>query len=57
LDQKSTYADRKYILSDLKHAKQLTVEYGFTEIDVTGRAVEETASLIRSMLYDRFGDL
>ena len=57
LGQKSNYADRNYILSDLKHAQRLSVEYGFTEIDVTGRAVEETASLIRSMLYDRFGDM
>ena len=54
---KSTYADRKYILNDLQHAKQISAQYGFTEIDVTGRAVEETASLIRSFLYDRFGDI
>lgn len=46
--KKSTYADRKYIINDLTHAKQ---------IDVTGRAVEETASLIQSYLYDRFGDI
>jgi regulator of PEP synthase PpsR (kinase-PPPase family) len=55
--KQSTYADRTYIRNDLKHAKQLSAQYGFTEIDVTGRAVEETASLIRSYLYDRFGDL
>lgn len=54
---KSTYADRKYIINDLTHAKQISAQYGFTEIDVTGRAVEETASLIRSYLYDRFGDI
>jgi regulator of PEP synthase PpsR (kinase-PPPase family) len=53
----SNYADRKYIRNDLKHAQCLAVEHGFTEIDVTGRAVEETASLIRSMLYNRFGDM
>jgi hypothetical protein len=55
--KKSTYADRKYIINDLTHAKQISAQYGFTEIDVTGRAVEETASLIRSYLYDRFGDI
>ena len=54
---KSTYADRRYLLADLKNARQISVQYDFTEIDVTGRAVEETASLVRSLLNDRFGDL
>jgi [pyruvate, phosphate dikinase]-phosphate phosphotransferase / [pyruvate, phosphate dikinase] kinase len=55
--RKSTYADRQYLLADLKNARQIALEHDFTEIDVTGRAVEETASLVRSLLNDRFGDL
>jgi [pyruvate, phosphate dikinase]-phosphate phosphotransferase / [pyruvate, phosphate dikinase] kinase len=55
--QRSTYADRQYLLADLKNARQIALEHDFTEIDVTGRAVEETASLVRSLLNDRFGDL
>jgi [pyruvate, phosphate dikinase]-phosphate phosphotransferase / [pyruvate, phosphate dikinase] kinase len=54
---KNTYADRTYLLADLQNARLIAAQYGFTEIDVTGRAVEETASLIRSLLYERFGDL
>lgn len=50
------YADRQYLLADLNHARQIALEHDFTEIDVTGRAVEETASLVRSLLNDRFGE-
>jgi regulator of PEP synthase PpsR (kinase-PPPase family) len=53
--QKSNYADRAYLLNDLKHARTLaTTTQGWTEIDVTGRAVEETASYIVELLNDRF---
>ena len=52
--QPSTYADRDYLMRDLRSAKQLAAKQNFTEIDVTGRAVEETASLICSMLNERF---
>eukprot|EP00957_Ditylum_brightwellii_P039012 2948901-Ditylum_brightwellii.AAC.1 len=40
---KSNYADRNYIMKDLKHVRDLSMEHGWTQIDVTGRAVEETA--------------
>jgi len=52
--QKSNYADRAYLLNDLKHARALATAQGWTEIDVTGRAVEETASYIVELLNDRF---
>ncbi|KAL7581030.1 hypothetical protein ACA910_005836 [Epithemia clementina (nom. ined.)] len=51
---RSTYADPEYLKRDLEHAKQLASEHGFTEIDVTGRAVEETASVISALLNRRF---
>lgn len=53
-DQHSTYADKDYLMRDLRSAKQLAAKYNFTEIDVTGRAVEETASIISSILNERF---
>jgi regulator of PEP synthase PpsR (kinase-PPPase family) len=51
---KSNYADRAYLLNDLKHARALATSQGWTEIDVTGRAVEETASYIVESLNYRF---
>ena len=54
--KKSNYADRRYLLRDIQNAQSLALEHGFTEIDVTGRAVEETASWISSVLNERFGD-
>lgn len=53
----NSYAKGKYIRDDLRNARRLVIENGFTEIDVTGRAVEETASQISSLLNDRFGDI
>lgn len=53
-DQESDYADWEYLKKDLAKARRLADEYGFTEIDVTGRAVEETASQISSLLNERF---
>merc|ERR1711862_241069 len=55
-EAKSNYADRSYLLKDLKNARDLTEEYGWTPIDVTGRAVEETASYISEIMNERFGD-
>lgn len=52
----SNYADRKYLIKDLMNAKRLTDDHSWTEIDVSGRAVEETASLIGSVLNERFPD-
>jgi regulator of PEP synthase PpsR (kinase-PPPase family) len=52
----SNYADRAYLIKDLMTAKRLADDQGWTEIDVTGRAVEETASLISSILKERFPD-
>jgi regulator of PEP synthase PpsR (kinase-PPPase family) len=53
----SNYADPSYLDRDLDNARKIAAENGFTEIDVTEKAVEETASLIRSYLNDRFPDL
>jgi regulator of PEP synthase PpsR (kinase-PPPase family) len=52
----STYADKDYLYRDLEHAREIAVQHGYTIIDVTGRAVEETASLISSVLNERFPD-
>ena len=54
---RSKYADQDYVKKDLAKAKQLCEEFGFTEIDVTGRAIEETASLIVSKMKERFPDM
>ena len=56
-DQTSNYADWDYLRKDLAKARRMAEENGFTEIDVTGRAVEETASQISSILNDRFPSL
>jgi regulator of PEP synthase PpsR (kinase-PPPase family) len=50
------YADLSYVQRDIQHATSLAEQYGFTQIDVTGRAVEETAIYIRSLLNERFPD-
>eukprot|EP00525_Craspedostauros_australis_P006157 CAMPEP_0198114362 /NCGR_PEP_ID=MMETSP1442-20131203/5771_1 /TAXON_ID= /ORGANISM="Craspedostauros australis, Strain CCMP3328" /LENGTH=444 /DNA_ID=CAMNT_0043771661 /DNA_START=13 /DNA_END=1347 /DNA_ORIENTATION=+ len=54
LSRRSTYADRAYLERDIAHAKQIATENKYTLIDVTGRAVEETASFVSSMLNERF---
>jgi regulator of PEP synthase PpsR (kinase-PPPase family) len=51
---KSNYADRSYILKDLSSVRQLCAKYNWTEVDVTGRAVEETATSIVEMFNQRF---
>jgi len=51
---KSNYADRNYILKDLGSVRQLCEKHNWTEVDVTGRAVEETATLIVEMFNQRF---
>ncbi|GMH52877.1 hypothetical protein TrRE_jg2501 [Triparma retinervis] len=51
--ESSNYADRAYVLRDLKSARDMAKENGWTEIDVTGRAVEETASYISELLSQR----
>jgi [pyruvate, phosphate dikinase]-phosphate phosphotransferase / [pyruvate, phosphate dikinase] kinase len=51
---KSNYADRNYLLRDLANARQLSQQYNWTEIDVTGRAVEETATFIVELFNERF---
>jgi [pyruvate, phosphate dikinase]-phosphate phosphotransferase / [pyruvate, phosphate dikinase] kinase len=55
--ESSNYADRAYVLKDLMSARSLAREYGWTEIDVTGRAVEETASYISQILSHRKDDV
>jgi len=52
----STYADRNYILRDLNNARELAETNGWTLVDVTGRAVEETASWIGEMMNERFNN-
>mmetsp|Transcript_18722 Transcript_18722/g.52335 ORF Transcript_18722/g.52335 Transcript_18722/m.52335 type:complete len:435 (-) Transcript_18722:79-1383(-) len=51
---KSNYADRSYILKDLGSVRKLCHEHNWTEVDVTGRAVEETATSIVEMYNQRF---
>lgn len=53
----STYADRDYLMKDLIKARSLAKEKGWTEIDVTGRSVEETSSIICDVMSERFGYL
>jgi regulator of PEP synthase PpsR (kinase-PPPase family) len=50
------YADPAYLARDVAHANDICIRHGFTTVDVTGRAVEETASYIRSLLNQRFPD-
>ena len=50
----SNYADWTYLQKDLKNARELAEHHGWTEIDVTGRAVEETATLIAEEFNKRF---
>ena len=52
--RKSSYADRNYLLKDLLQARRLAQAQNWTEIDVTGRAVEETATLVVELLSERF---
>jgi len=56
-NQSSDYADWNYMKKDLAKARRLAEERGYTEIDVTGRAVEETASQISALLNERFPSL
>jgi regulator of PEP synthase PpsR (kinase-PPPase family) len=51
-----SYADSSYVQRDLDNARSLARTHGYTEIDVTGRAMEETSSLILSKLQERFPD-
>lgn len=51
---KSNYADRNYILKDLSSVRQLCQKHNWTEVDVTGRAVEETATSIVEIFNQRF---
>jgi len=53
---KSNYADRNYLLKDLKSARELSLAQGWTDVDVTGRAVEETAAMLSEIMTKRFGD-
>ena len=51
--EKSNYADRNYILKDLKNAREMTNRYNWTEVDITQKAIEETAAFIQSHLFDQ----
>lgn len=51
---KNSYADLSYVRKDIEHAQRMAYDHGFTEINVSGRAIEETASLIASKLRERF---
>jgi regulator of PEP synthase PpsR (kinase-PPPase family) len=55
--QRCTYADLSYVKRDVENARALARSKGYTEIDVTGRAMEETSSLIVSKLQERFPEL
>jgi len=54
--KKSNYADRQYMINDLTNAKRLCEDQGWTEIDVTGKAVEETAETISQIISSRLED-
>lgn len=54
--KKSNYADRQYMIKDLTNAKRLCEDQGWTEIDVTGKAVEETAETISRIISSRMDD-
>ena len=51
---KSKYNDRAYLMNDLRNARDLAMKHNWTQIDVTGRAVEETATLISELMNERF---
>jgi regulator of PEP synthase PpsR (kinase-PPPase family) len=53
-ERQSTYNDRAYLLKDLKNARELSQRHNWTEIDVTGRAVEETGAIIVELYNERF---
>jgi regulator of PEP synthase PpsR (kinase-PPPase family) len=53
---KSNYNDRAYLMNDLRNARELATKHNWTQIDVTGRAVEETASFVSEMMNERFED-
>lgn len=55
--QRCSYADLEYVNRDVENARSLARSRGYTEIDVTGRAMEETSSLIVSKLQERFPEL
>jgi regulator of PEP synthase PpsR (kinase-PPPase family) len=55
--RQTTYADPDYVRKDIAKARNLARKQGYTEIDVTGRALEETASLIISKMKERYPDL
>jgi regulator of PEP synthase PpsR (kinase-PPPase family) len=50
----STYNDRAYVMNDLRNARDLSTKHGWTQIDVTGRSVEEMASFVSELLNERF---
>lgn len=52
--QKSNYADRDYLLEGFATRTRACPPKDWTEIDVTGRAVEETAGYISELMNERF---
>ena len=52
----NTYADPDYLRKDVQNAKAIAIKNRYTIVDVTGRAVEDTASFISSLLNQRFPD-
>jgi regulator of PEP synthase PpsR (kinase-PPPase family) len=50
----SNYADPEYLREDIANAKKLAEDKNYTIVDITGRAVEETSSLISAILNERF---
>ena len=53
----STYANYSYIRKDLAKARNLSVAKGYTEVDVSERALEEVAGIIISKMKERFPDM
>ena len=51
------YSSTEYIAGEIRSARALYAEHGWPELDVSGRAVEETASIIVELVEQRGVDL
>jgi regulator of PEP synthase PpsR (kinase-PPPase family) len=48
-----SYIDRQTVTEEVAFAKKLSVKYGWEQLDVTRRSIEETAAAIMKLLVDR----
>jgi regulator of PEP synthase PpsR (kinase-PPPase family) len=47
------YVDREAVTDEVMFARKLSVKYGWAQLDVTRRSIEETAAAIMKLLSDR----